>query len=39
MLSNSRYGCDAVYSALVFPVLSEGAVWWDAVLVWVVLTC
>ena len=34
MLSNSRYGCDAVYS-----VLSEGAVWWDAVLVWVVLTC
>ena len=39
MQSITRYGCGAVFAALVFPVLSDGAVWWDTVLVWVVLRC
>ena len=37
MQSNARYGCGAMFSALVSPVLTDGALWWDFMLVWVVL--
>ena len=39
MQNDDRNGCEAVFPVLVFPALTDGAVWWSVMLVGVELKC